>query len=77
MKIQVKIIGALTKPDGKDDFTTDLPAKATVTDLLKKLGYHEMHLSIIMAAVNGKQKKNSQVLKDGDEVELSLPVGGG
>lgn len=77
MKIQVKIIGALMKPAGKEDFSQEMPDQATIQDLLLKLGYHEKHLNIIMAAVNGKQKKNSTKLKNGDEVELSLPVGGG
>ena len=77
MNVRVKIIGALSKPEGKDDFPIDLPAKSTITDLLRRLGYHEAHLAIIMGAVNGKQKKNSQVLKENDEIELSLPVGGG
>jgi molybdopterin converting factor small subunit len=77
MKIRVKIIGALSKPNGQDDFSFDLPPKSTITDLLKLLGYHEAHLNIIMGAVNGKQKKNHCPLKENDEVELSLPIGGG
>jgi sulfur carrier protein ThiS len=77
MKVQVKIIGALMKPDGKEDFLHELPDGSTIRDLLLDLGYNEKHLSMIMTAVNGKQKKHSAKLAEHDEIELSLPVGGG
>ena len=77
MKIRVKIIGALTKPNGKEDFVQDIPDGSTIEKLLLDLGYNPKHLSMIMTAVNGKQKKQSYKLKNDDEIELSLPVGGG
>lgn len=77
MKIHVQIIGALTKPDGKGDFQHEVAEGSTIKDMLIGLGYQASHVSMIQAAVNGKQKKNSQILKNQDTVELSLPVGGG
>jgi molybdopterin converting factor small subunit len=77
MNVHVIIIGALSRPSSGDDFSHSLKASSTIQDLLLDLGYYEKHLNIIMSAVNGRQKRLSYKLKDGDEVELSLPVGGG
>ncbi len=77
MKVRVKIIGALTKPDGKEDFVQEISDGSNLERLLLDLGYNQKPLAMIMTAVNGKQKKHSFKLKNDDEVELSLPVGGG
>ena len=77
MKIHVKIFGALQKPEGKDDFQHEVKDGATIETLLLALGYHPRHVSAIVAELNGKQSRHTVKLKDGDEVVLSLAIGGG
>ncbi len=77
MKVRVKIFGALQKPEGKDDFPFEIKEGATVEKLLLALGYHPRHVSAIVAELNGKQTRHTAKLAEGDEVVLSLAIGGG
>jgi molybdopterin converting factor small subunit len=77
MKVHVKILGALTKPFGKDDFDHEVGAGTNLEQLLVGLGYHVSHLRFIVASVAGSQQKLGYALKEGDEVTLVLPTSGG
>ncbi|MGC4121103.1 MAG: MoaD/ThiS family protein [Myxococcales bacterium] len=77
MKVHVKILGALTKPFGKDDFEHELAGRTNLQDLLTSLGYQPSHWRLIVASVNGQQQRLGQMLQDGDEVSLMLPTSGG
>ena len=77
MKIRAIIGGLLEKPSGVGEMELDMREGSTVRELLAAVGYCEAHIPRIMAAVNGTIRKGEHVLKDGDEVRLSILVGGG
>ena len=75
--VRVKVLGALEKPLGVDDFSLDLGDESSLEDLLLKAGYHPEHLRFILPTVNGVQQRLSHRLSSGDQVALVMPVGGG
>lgn len=77
MMVHVKVLGALMKPFGKDDFQHEVPDRACLEDVLVGLGYHKAHLRFIVASVNDAQQKLGYTLKDGDRLTLVLPTSGG
>ncbi len=77
IRVRVKILGALDKPKGKDDFEVELPEKSRVEDLLLEVGYPRRHLRFIVSTVNGERQKHGYVLGDADEVTLVMPTSGG
>ncbi|HNV69265.1 MAG TPA: MoaD/ThiS family protein [Candidatus Ozemobacteraceae bacterium] len=77
MNVHVKIFGALQKPQGRDDFSHEIKDGATVEKLLLDLGYHPRHVSAIVVELNGKQTRHTAKLAAGDELVLSLAIGGG
>ncbi|MFA5141048.1 MAG: MoaD/ThiS family protein [Elusimicrobiota bacterium] len=77
MKVKVSIGGLLVKPRGKSEAELDLADNATVKDMLLALGYEDAHVPRIMASVNGTIRRPDYSLKDGDDVKLSILVGGG
>ncbi len=77
IRVRVKILGALEKPRGKDDFEVELPERSRIEDLLLEVGYARRHLRFIVSAVNGAQQKHGYVLGDADEVTLVMPTSGG
>ena len=77
MRVSVKILGALTKPQGRGELDVEVAATSRIEDLLLQLGYQRAHLRFILSAVNGIQQKHGHVLEDGDEVTLLMPTSGG
>lgn len=75
--VHVRILGALSKPQGRDELEVPMPERSRVTDLLTALGYRPEHLRFILTAVNGTQRKHGHELEDRDEVTLVLPTSGG
>jgi molybdopterin synthase catalytic subunit len=81
MNVRVLPFGVLKDWLGADPALVDLPAGATVADLLAVLGRAgrgpaEM-LRGIAVSVNAEFANQAQVLRDGDEVGLLPPVSGG
>jgi molybdopterin converting factor small subunit len=77
MMVHVKVLGALMKPFGKDDFDHPVNERASLEELLLGLGYQAAHLRFIIASVNGVQRNLGQVLQDKDEIAFVLPTSGG
>ena len=77
IKVKVKIIRTLIKPQGKDEFTQECKGNTTVIEYLKELKYNERHIPFIMATVNGVPENHKYVLKNNDSVVLATIVGGG
>jgi sulfur carrier protein ThiS len=77
MNIRVIIYGSLLRPEGKHDYVKVVPAGATVRDLILALGYKPHHVMTILTTVNGVQASHHMKLKDGDEIVLSVMIGGG
>lgn len=75
MHVRIKLSGFLKEktPNGG---TLELPAAATIDDVLARLGIQAA--SVQSSLVNGKFERNrGRVLQDGDELSLLPPVGGG
>jgi len=77
MRIQVDHIALLKCPNLGPDKQVELGEQATVTDLLNALGIREDHQKAVVPFINQERAKRNHSLKDGDEVFLSLAVGGG
>jgi sulfur carrier protein ThiS len=71
MHIHLHINGPLRNPFGKSAVTLDVPAHATVRDVLR---HHVQHVVVLC---NGAQAALHTALHDGDKLDLYLPVGGG
>lgn len=77
MNVRVIIYGTLLRPEGQHDYVKTLPEPATVKDLLAAMGYQPAHAKAILVTVNGQHASPLKKLSDGDEVVLSVMVGGG
>ena len=87
MKVRVIPFGVLKEWLGAADATVELPAGATVAELLERLsaslpatspvGSAAASLRGIAVGVNAEYATAAQVLRDGDEVGLLPPVSGG
>jgi molybdopterin converting factor small subunit len=80
MKVQVKLFATLQRyaPDGKkagDPFEVELPEKSNIGDLTTQLGIRPREAKV--AFVNGRARAEMYRLKEGDEIGLFPPVGGG
>ncbi|MBN1935439.1 MAG: MoaD/ThiS family protein [Anaerolineae bacterium] len=79
MRVKVKLFAAARELVGKGTLALDLPAGATVDMLSAQLfdawpGLRDMRLRF---AVNAAYAGLDTVLRDGDEIALIPPVGGG
>jgi molybdopterin converting factor subunit 1 len=81
MKVQVKLFAALREATGTAQMELDLPPQAKVQDLVDALVRQypalRSRLVFVHAAVNRKYVSMQAELRDGDEVALLPPVGGG
>lgn len=81
MKVRVQFFSQLKDLAGAADLDVDLPARATVSDLLKTLyervpGLRE-HDSSILVGVGVEFVDRNYVIKPGDEIAIMPPVQGG
>lgn len=78
MKVKVTVIGPLRQYMGRQQTQWDLPEGTMIEQLVDLLGFPEkIRKTPIMILVNAKFAKGAVELKDGDEVILLWPVGGG
>jgi hypothetical protein len=77
MNVRVIIYGTMLRTEGQQDFVKDVPEGATVRELILALGYQPHHVTSILTTVNGTQASHHRRLQQGDEVVLSVMVGGG
>jgi molybdopterin converting factor subunit 1 len=81
MKVQVRLFAALREATGMAQVEQELSAQAKVQDLLDSLvrQFPVLHsqLGFVRAAVNRQYVSMQAELRDGDEVALVPPVGGG
>lgn len=79
MLINVKLFATLQryKPDvsAGQPFTVELPEKSTIADLLVYLEIRANEVKVVF--VNGRARAEIYRIKDGDEVGIFPPVGGG
>jgi len=81
MKVQVRLFAALREATGTGQVALELPAGAHVQDLMDLLAQQypslRSQMSAVRAAVNRQYVSLQSALRDGDEVALVPPVGGG
>ena len=83
MKIKVLYFASLREARAADSDSAELPAPATVADLLKTLRagplseIEESLFSSLLVAVNQTVSSAEQVIVEGDEVALFPPMTGG
>ncbi len=79
MRIHIKLFAGLNryvahKPSGIP-FDAELPDEATVEALIRHLGLPADEVRVVF--VNGRAQPLNFALKDGDEVGIFPPIGGG
>ena len=81
MKVQVRLFAALREAVGSTHIPQELPPGAKVQDLMDLLARQypalRSQISFVRAAVNRQYASLQTELRDGDEVALVPPVGGG
>lgn len=76
--VRCRLVGELRRylPGGTGgEGPMQLPASATIDDLLERLRIPERHLLVV--GVNGTKAAHTVVLNDGDEVTIVAPMTGG
>ena len=77
MKITLRFVGYLKFEGIESGDRIDAADGSTVKELLDRHGMATQHQRYVVPIVNGEERKLAHVLKDGDELSLFLPVGGG
>jgi molybdopterin synthase catalytic subunit/molybdopterin converting factor small subunit len=79
MRVRVLPFGVMKDWLGESPATVELPAGATVADLLARLSETQAHQAIrgIAVSVNAEYATTAHILREGDEVGLLPPVSGG
>ncbi len=74
MKIKVKLFATL-RIDRFSERVFEVEPGSTVSEVISVLGLPSQQVSIIF--VNGRHAKPDMVLKEGDELSMFPPIGGG
>lgn len=77
MKIEVQIHGNMLKPRGVAQEFIEIEESSTVEHLLSEMGYLPEHIKYIIAVRDAVLLKHNAILRDGDIIQLSIPIGGG
>jgi len=77
VKVVVKVTGPVVLPSGNTRTTVELEEGSTVAEVIEAVGFPAAQARFFRAAVGGEVAGSHTVLKDGDEVTLMVPVGGG
>jgi len=75
MKVTVHIYGEFRKFVPQPEISLEVAAGSTVKTIQEQLGIPDTIYK--MALVNGFRVKENRVVKDGDEIHIFQPVGGG
>lgn len=77
VKVAVRLFGDLRRylPQGKELIELELPEGSTPSDILSTIGIHPGEVWVVRA--NKEVVAEDQPLRDGDEIEVFEPVGGG
>lgn len=75
--IRVEFAALLKKTVKDRKFDMEVPRGTDVGELLKLLGYGERERRFISAVVDGELVRSDAELRGGENVFLTIPVGGG
>ena len=77
IKVNIEIIPGLKNPRKEHRFDMDLPDDATVKTMLKEIGYEEKEIEQLMVSISNRLVPKEKRLKDGDDIFVWAPIGGG
>jgi sulfur carrier protein ThiS len=77
IKVKIEIIPGLKNPRNEHRFDMDLPNGATIRTMLKEIGYEEKEIEQLMVSISNKLVPKEKELKDGDDIFVWAPIGGG
>ncbi len=77
MKVTVKQSAALVAPGAAAAHALEVPPGSRVGDVMGRLGLKPAQQRYILAYVNGERRQADHPLRDGDTLQLFLPVAGG
>ena len=77
MKIKVEFVGAINTGPYQKEQDFELKDKTSIRSFLETLHFDRSHLSYIQVVKNGTRSAHTEILKNGDKLELMLMVGGG
>jgi len=75
--VHVEFLGPMRRPWRERERDVDIDAGATIGELMSQLGYTEEESRFFSVTINGERGRGNQVLTHGDQVTLTLVVGGG
>lgn len=78
MKIKVKFMGALRIPKGKqrEDYY-EFDSIMTIEKLLDYFKFTKKEKKMLVVLVNKSKKKNAYIIKEHDNIFLTMALGGG
>ena len=76
-EVTIRFAGPMRRPFPEMSKVLEVAADTTVADLLQELGYSERELEFFATAVGGTSVPPTEVLRDGDTLDVMLKVGGG
>ncbi len=77
MKIRVEFIGAIDVGPYRKKQEFEIREQTSIRGFLETLHFEKAHLSYIQAVKNGHRCAHTELLENGDSLELMLMVGGG
>jgi sulfur carrier protein ThiS len=77
IKVKIEIIPGLKNPRKEHRFDMNLPDSATVKTMLREIGYEEKEIEQLMVSISNKLVPTEKKLKDGDDIFVWAPIGGG
>ena len=77
MKVTLNYAAVLKLEKVNSGSTVDLSEGTTVSQLLSDCGIKEEHKRYILVFVDEKKRDLDYVLRDGEELNLYMPIGGG
>ena len=77
ISIEVEIMGALRRYEGKRKFNLTIQEGMSASQLLEKLSFSVNDQKYLIIIVNDKQVKKSYILQENDSVFISILIGGG
>lgn len=77
ISIEVELMGALNRYEGKKKFNLSIQKDMITSQLLNKLNFSQADQKYLIVIVNDKQVKKSYILQENDSVFISILIGGG
>jgi len=77
IRVKIEIVPGLKNPRKEHRFDMDLPDNATVKTMLMEIGYEEKEIEHLMVSISNKLVPMEKKLKDGDDIFVWAPIGGG